>query len=340
MSGVGEPSAGTLRVRGVVAVLVVAAVVAVALVNPFAGDDRTATVSIVAPTVPDGVQDGIPVDLRGETIGTVCGLDISDPTVTRMDLCVADSSIADLTTDVRVSFASRNLFGSDAVRLTPTPSGTPLASGDTIAMATSPADHTITAAVRSAGSFTLPVLTPELTELLGDVSDTTIRMTPFLTTATLALQTVQQAEPAPVRTLLPTTADAVDGAGDAGAGAVTALETLVNTEWLLDRPYVGRVHTMIGDIGSLFSGLGLLFTGAGPLGSALDLVTAVTTPLDGALSGVTPGQVGLLIDRFGDVFHADSATGRTTISVSANLDVVPGVSAPLGLLVARAAAGS
>ncbi|MGW4479503.1 MlaD family protein [Rhodococcus triatomae] len=340
MSGVGEPSAGTLRVRGLAAVLIAGVAGAMVVVNPFAGDDPTARFTIVTPAVPDGIQDGVPVDLRGETVGTVCGLDISDRAVTRMDVCVDDVSIGKLTVDSQVSFVSRNLFGSDAVRLAPTTSGAPLSSGDTIVMATPPSDHTITAAVRSAGAFTLPVLTPELTELLNDVSDTTIRMTPFLTTATLALQTLQQADVAPVRTLLPTTADAVDGVGEAGAGAVTALETLVNTDDLLDRPYVARVHSMIGDIGTLFSGLGLLFTGAGPLASVLDMVTSVTTPLGGALSGVTPEQVGTLIDRFGGVFQTDATTGRTTVSVSANLDVVPGVSTPLNLIAARVGAGS
>ncbi|GAB35475.1 hypothetical protein [Gordonia otitidis] len=335
MSRARELSPASLRKRGVVAVLVVVAVVALFIVNPFGGGDDTVRFAIDAPSLPDGVQEGVPVDIRGETVGEVCGLDISRRDVTRMEVCVDTSAMGELTENTEVSFVSRNLFGSDAVRLNPTGSGPAVTGGSVIALAQAPSDYTVTATVRSAGSFTLPVLSPQLSDLLNQLSDTTVRLSPFLTAATVTLQTVQQGQRTRLSALLPTAADVFSGVGAAGAGGVKALEVLNSNPLLLDHAYVRQVAQMIGDIGDLFGGMGSLFNGLAPFGAFMDLTNAFTTPLGQSLQGVTPAQVGSLVDRFGGAFHTDPRTGRTTLSVSANLDVVPAVATPLSQLLTR-----
>ncbi|MGV9826383.1 mammalian cell entry protein [Gordonia sp. NPDC003429] len=335
-----EPSSRSLRMRGIVAVLVAAAVVALLVLKPFSGGPDTVRFAIDAPSLPDGVQEGIPVDIRGETVGSVCGLDVSRRDVTRMEVCVRPDAMGELTQDTAVSFVSRNLFGSDAVRLNPTGSGSPVTGGSVIALAQPPSDYTMTATVRSAGSFTLPVLTPELTALLNQLSDTTIRMAPFLTSAMVALQTLQRGQTSRLAPLLPTAADALNGVGAAGAGAITSLITITTNPLLSDHHYTEQVTQMIGDIGDLFGGMGALFNGMAGFGAFLDLTNAFATPMRQSLEGVTPAQVGALIDHFGGAFHTDPATGRTTLSVSANLDLVPGVATPLNQLLAGARSGS
>ena len=129
--------------------------------------------------------------------------------------------------------------------------------------------------------------------------------------------------------------DRFSGVGAAGAGGVKALEVLNSNPLLLDHAYVRQVAQMIGDIGDLFGGMGSLFNGLAPFGAFMDLTNAFTTPLGQSLQGVTPAQVGSLVDRFGGAFHTDPRTGRTTLSVSANLDVVPAVATPLSQLLTR-----
>ena len=340
MSRARELSPATLRKRGILAVLVAVAVVALVVLKPFSGGDDAVRFAIDAPSLPDGVQEGVPVDIRGETVGQVCGLDISRRDVTRMEVCVNRDAMGELTDNTAVSFVSRNLFGSDAVRLNPTGSGSSVTSGSTITLAQAPSDYTVTATVRSAGSFTLPVLSPQLSDLLKQVSDTTIRLSPFLTAATVTLQTVQQGQRTRLNALLPTAADAFSGVGAAAAGAIKGLNIFNSNPLLLDHGYVLQVAQMIGDIGDLFGGMGSLFNGLAPFGAFMDLTNAFTTPLGQGLSGVTPAQVGTLIDHFGNAFHTDSTTGRTTLSVTAHLDVVPGASAPLNQLLSRVGGGS
>ncbi|MBE7191702.1 MAG: mammalian cell entry protein [Gordonia polyisoprenivorans] len=333
-----EVSRGRQRMRGVVTVVVVVVVGVLFVVNPFAGDGDMVRFSIVAPEVPDGVQDGVPVDIRGETVGSVCGIDLSDPEKTRVDVCVRRPAMGELTQDAGVSFVSRNLFGSDALQLRPNSGGSRLSGGSVLAMSQSPADYTITATVRSAGAFTLPVLTPQLDQMLKQVSSTTIRLAPFLTATTVALQTLQQGQALPgggiqsLRPLTPTAADALDGIGKAASGGITAIEQITTAPFIADRSYTAGVTRMIPQIGSLFAGLGGLTTGTAPFAPGLDLVTAFTTPLTGPLSQVSAGELASLIDRFGGAFRTDPRTGKTTLSVSAELDVVPGVAAPLASL--------
>ncbi|MCF8603472.1 MlaD family protein [Gordonia sp. HY442] len=329
-----EPSAKTLRARGVLAVVVAAVVIAVVAVNPFAGPDDRMRFSIVAPSVPDGIRVGVPVDVRGETVGEVCDVDLSRSDSTRIVACVNSSATGELTDDAVVSFVSRNLFGSDALRLTPSGTGSRVASGSVLTLKDPPSNYTITATVRSAGSFTLPVLTPELSDLLGQVSDTTTRLAPFLTAATVTMQTMQRGDVTRLTSMMPTIDDALNGASQAGGGAVGALVKIISNRLLQDSGYTGRVQNMIADIGGLFSDLGTLFNGMSGLGATMDLMTAFTTPLRYALRDVTPGQVGSLIDRFGGAFHTDRATGRTTLSVDVDLDVVPGAATPLRALIA------
>lgn len=332
-----ELSRRSLRLRGLVAVALAVAlavgIAAVVITTPFSGDDGMVQFSITAPSVPDGIQEGIPVDVRGETIGTVCGLDISRTDETRLDLCVRQSEMGELTQDAAVSFVSRNLFGSDALRLTPDDAGSGVRAGSVIALSQAPADYTMTATVRSAGSFTLPVLTPELSDLLKQVSDTSIRLAPFLTAATITLQTMQRGQTVRLRTLLPTMADALDGMGVAGAGTVSGFENAMTTPNFADHAYVNRVLSMIGDIGDLFGGLGTLFNGMIGFGSVLDLVTAFASPLNTAFRGVTPGQVSTLLDHANGAFHTDPTTGKMVLSTEVNLDLVPAVSNPLSALV-------
>ena len=331
------PSSSTLRLRGVITVVIAAAVVALIVIRPFSGEDKTVDFTIAAPSLPDGIQKGIPVDIRGETVGTVCGLDISRPDAARVKVCVKQSQAGEITDDVAVSYASRNLFGSDALRLVPTATGNRVRTGSVISLAAAPADNTMTATVRSAGSFTLPVLTPDLSRLLTKVSDTTVRLSPFLTSAALTLQTLDRGQTTGktitrLRRLMPTAADAIDGVGEAGAGGIKSLETILTTPLLADHEYTARVQTMIGDIGALFSDLGALFSGMSDLGATMDVITAFTTPMSVSLRNVTADQIAGLIDRFGNVFHKDPATGKTVVRVSANLDVAPGVAGPLGVL--------
>ena len=124
-----EPSTRQLVTRGVAATAVIALVAIAAACNPFAGDGNIAELSIVAPAMPDGVQKGTPVDMRGETVGEVCKVDNSQAGSTRIGLCIDSTAMAALTPDTAASFVSRNLFGSDALRLIPTPDGQHLGEG-------------------------------------------------------------------------------------------------------------------------------------------------------------------------------------------------------------------
>lgn len=338
MIGGREVPAATLRIRGAIAVAAVAAVVAVVAINPFADRDAAVEFSIVSPSLPDGIRDGVPVDIRGETVGEVCRIDISRPDVTRVVVCVDSSAMGELTDAAAVSFVSRNAFGSDAVRLTPAATGRPLTTGSVLTLRQPPGDYTITATMRSAGAVTLPVLTPQLGELLTQVSDATIRLAPFLTAGTVLLQTLQRGEVDQLTGRLPTVADALDGAAQAGVGAFGALQTVIGNRLLADDDYTGRVSTMIADIGGLFSDLGALFNGMSGLGATMDLMTAFTTPLTGSLRGVSSRQIAELIDRVGGAFHTDPATGRTVLAVDVELGAVPGVAAGLNQLAAAAGA--
>lgn len=333
MSGSRAPSARTLRLRGIATVAVIGAVVIAVVANPFAGGhNNTIDFSIVAPSVPDGIQEGVPVVVRGESIGSVCGLDISRPDSTRVDLCVKKSEADELTDGMGISFVSRNLFGSDALQLTPGGGGQRVTGGSLLSMPQPPANYTVTAALRSAGGFTLPVLTPQLSDLLGRVGDASTRLAPFLTATTVALQTVQHGQLASLAQLLPTAADALNGIAAAGGGAVIGYNDAITTPNFKDRPFVQRVLTMIPGIGTLFSGIGITLDALSNFGPALDVVNAFTVPLTTALHGVTPAQVGTLIDHFGGAFHVDPRTGRVTLATQLNLDIAPGVVGPLRVL--------
>ena len=58
-----------------------------------------------------------------------------------------------------------------------------------------------------AGGFTLPVLTPKLTELVNEASDVAIRMAPFLTAGLVAMQTMERGNITALTRQMPMIAD-------------------------------------------------------------------------------------------------------------------------------------
>lgn len=312
---------------------VVCVLVAVWVVKPFSSDDEGFSIDVSAPSFADGVVVGTDVEMRGFLVGEVTAIDVSNPAAEVVTLRVADRFRDQFTSALAVRYASRTLFGSDAIDVVPSSEGEPLAPGATVEFADAIADYTITSTVRRVGHTTIPVLTPRLSNIIKQASADATQLAPFLTAGIAALNGVYRGQTKPLQETLPQLANVLEGFGSAMPQILEAFYLMIANPRYNDQIYVGKVNGMLDAFSQVIGGAGKLVSGAEGFGPVLDLVNAYVGPLHYAIRGVTAEQIAQLIERTDGAFVKQPGSDRVTLRADVDITSIPAVAAAVPRLI-------
>ncbi|NNH70885.1 MCE family protein [Nocardia uniformis] len=314
-----------LRLRGLTLLAVVAVVAAVWVYKPFKSDDKGFTIDVSAPSFADGVAVGTAVQMRGFLVGEVTAIDASNPSAEVVTLHVDNQFQDQFTSAAEVRYASRTLFGSDAIDVVPSPGGEPLIPGATLAFTDAIADYTITSTVRRVGRTTIPVLTPRLSEIIKQASADATQLAPFLTAGIAILNGVYRGQTTPLEQTLPPVADVLEGFGSTMPQILETFYLMIDNQRYNDQVYVGKVNNMLDAFSQMIGGAGKFVGGAEGFGNVLDLINAYVGPLHYAIRGVTADQIAQLIERADGAFVVQPGSDRVTLRADIDISVIPAV---------------
>ncbi|MEU1204985.1 MlaD family protein [Nocardia sp. NPDC005825] len=171
------------RRTGVVAAAVVATALAAGVCTQALRGDDALRVQVVAEQLGDGIVTGSDVRLDGVLVGSVESIEGAGSGRVRMMLALDESRLPGVTDSLSLLAAPGNLFGISELDLQRGTGGAPLRSGAVIELTGAAAqrlsDATTGALLRQLGRSVNQVLTPELAEVLRQVSTDSKAFTPL-----------------------------------------------------------------------------------------------------------------------------------------------------------------
>ncbi|WP_433561198.1 MlaD family protein [Nocardia sp. CA-151230] len=183
LPGVAMDSRSSRRTGAVAAMVVAVALAAGICYRSLRTDEDSLRVQVVAEQLGDGIVTGSQVRLDGVLVGSVESIDSAGPGRLRMTLALTESRLPGVTDSLSLLAAPGNLFGISELDLQRGTGGSPLRSGTVIEL-TGPAaqrlsDATTGALLRQLGQTTNQVLTPQLADVLRQVSTDSKAFTPL-----------------------------------------------------------------------------------------------------------------------------------------------------------------
>ncbi|WP_234802304.1 MlaD family protein [Mycolicibacterium fortuitum] len=359
----------TLIGAGFVAVLLVAVLVYVTAINPFGRPAKnTISVAIETPYVGQGVDDGTAVILHGVKVGEVTDIAKLADNRVRLDVELQAKPTKGLTNAVGIDFRPANYFGVTGVNLIPAEHGQALRNGASISV-TPAGNFTLQTLLYRLGELSQQVISPKLVSVIDRATRFTDGLNPLFETMILVSTTVTDVQTVSTEQLLRNATAITVGLPPFLDGTISTAEHYLRTELgvgfdpvknrennpnlpYYDEPmrryYDEAVHTLATDpdrfafgrvaeflVGAeldLFSKVGVLlsshtfdlFPVLGQVRVMADVVPRLVSPTD------LEAKLGELRSRL-ERMYAGSGEQRA-LQVRIVLDQLPGVAAPMGLI--------
>ncbi|MFD3458191.1 MlaD family protein [Nocardia fluminea] len=323
------------RVLGTLAVVLTLLGVLVWRVVPDSEPVDQIRVALLVGEVGEGVGEGTDVRLDGVRVGSVAAIDFAGRSRQRIELTLSGSQLFGLTNALTVDYAPGNLFGISAIELHSTAGGAELVDGSTVDLTDRDADRvhdaTLSALLKSTGQLTDEVLTPKLVELLSTVSRDLTAFTPLMQAIGTTARSYAETRQLPPSMLFDQFGSALTGLPPMLTGGLTLLNAEYTNKYL-------AVPDQLQRFGQMFEGIQyqllptvtqLLSTSQQYFGGILPMISLVLDRLSASVS--TPQrsgeQLSELLTRLDTAFR-DTPNGPV-LDVAVELDVVPGLAAPL-----------
>ncbi|MFE3960945.1 MlaD family protein [Nocardia sp. NPDC059091] len=219
---------------GVIAVAVTLALVTGWRMLP-ARDDGTLSVTVLTDKVGTGIKTGNDVRLDGVAVGRVEAIEGVDRRQ-RLTLTLRRDQLFGLTSTLGVDYVPGNLFGVAEITLERGQGGTALADGAVIDLTGAHADHvrdaTISTLLRSVGTFSTDVLTPDLMSVLDRISSGTSGFTPLVEAIVASVRAIADTQRLPSSFLLGQYGSTLAGLPSTTHGLLDLLSTAYDAEYL------------------------------------------------------------------------------------------------------------
>ncbi|ASL17546.1 organic solvent resistance ABC transporter periplasmic protein [Mycobacterium intracellulare subsp. chimaera] len=354
-----------LATIGLSVVLCVVLAASLIVVHPFGSRSADLlSVAISTPYVGQGVEPGTAVVLHGVKVGQVVGVAKTASGGVRLDTELQKQPLQGLTDAMSFDFRPINYFGVSGINLQPKPGGNPLHDGAEISSAPT-GNFTLSELLSNLGNVSQASLTPQLVSVIDRVTRYTDGLNPLFETAVTVTRAVTDVQAVPTEQLLANTASisaAFPGFTDAALEASRRLtdfkyypgQTFPPAETIPKRvsyPYMEgvsvpnyadetedywkNVYLAWSDIAAngLFGAVGKLEVSHVddllPLISGVKALTDITPPL------FRPQDIAQkladLRTRFEKLYAGNG--DQRAINVRVVLDSLPGVAAPLGVVV-------
>ncbi|MGV0714524.1 MlaD family protein [Mycolicibacterium sp. XJ662] len=354
-----------LATIGLVALLCIALVAILFAANPL--DDRAHdrfSVVINTPYVGQGVEAGAPVVLHGVEVGQVSNIANTAGGGVRLVTDLQKTPVRGLTDSMDIDFRTINYFGVPGINLDPKPGGQLLRDGSEVSVVPT-GNFTLSELLSQLGGVSTASLTPQLIQVMDRVTRYTDGLNPLFETAISVTQAVADVQTVPTEQLLANTTSIVAAFPEFNDVAVESTRRLIDYSYYpgqtfppaatITRPITppfleGVVVPNLADVSEeffqtvttefsrtasqgLFAAVGKLLSShvddLFPLIAGTKALTDTTPPL------LRPAEIAEklaeLRSRFERLYAGNG--DQRAMSVRVVLDSLPGVAAPLGIVV-------
>lgn len=350
---------------GLVVLLCIALVAILFTANPFGArsGDRLSVV-INTPYVGQGVEAGTPVVLHGVEVGRVANVATTADGGVRLVTDLQKTPVRGLTDSMNVDFRTINYFGVSGINLDPKPGGQVLRDGSEVSVEPT-GNFTLSELLAQLGDVSTASLTPQLIQVMDRVTRYTDGLNPLFETAISVTQAVADVQTVPTEHLLANTTSIAAAFPEFNDVAIESTRRLIDYSYYpgqtfppaatIARPITppfleGVTVPNLADVSEEFfqtvttefsrtASQGLFAAVGKLLGSHVDdlvpMISGIKALTDTTPPLLRPGDIAQklaeLRSRF-ETLYAGNGEQRA-VSVRVVLDSLPGVAAPLGIVV-------
>ncbi|MFW0788445.1 MlaD family protein [Gordonia sp. CPCC 205333] len=292
---------------------------------------------LVATSFGDGLEVGSNVRLRGVAVGEVTRLVSEGRDRQIATLSVDSDRMHELSSTMRTRFISDNLFGSTAIELIPRAGAVGLRAGQTIQL-DSIDNYTVTKLFRDAGRTVLGVVTDRLSSAIDDSAGLMSAITPFVTSALVAMESVRRTQNMTMEQILPRLGELIEGVSVLAPSALKSVNSFARVELLDSAELAVKSADLLTEISNLvFAFAGKAIGELRPTVPMLEGLTAMLSPINTSLAKVSQHDVRRLIAGMNGALHRRG--NRVELDVDVAIKTMPAVTAALSVLSVQSGGG-
>lgn len=328
--GARAPSSRKLRVRGLVAAVVLG-IAGIGLYQLGSGGyTKTFTLTVVADTLGEGLTPGAEVKFRGLTIGSVGSLETTGYNKQKMTLELEPDQATALAADTTAKFVSSNTFGLAAVELVSTGAGPRLRPGQSLLINSDVPPTSITGLLREGQRLGQIVDSADVEHIVAVVSRHSDLTEPVTRSFFDLAKMLADSQKVPFSQSLSVFATVINGASDAVPLINLAYELLNGMSFLAQPEGVQRVKVILDQSAKLLYNTDAVFarniSWLVPLADALRNILLPRMYMLGSLAPAYDRLSGL-IDRTSAAFPM--IDGKVRLQIEVIMDTMPGLPAAL-----------
>ncbi|MGA9490486.1 MAG: MlaD family protein [Mycobacterium sp.] len=328
--GARAPSSRSLRIRGLIAAVVLG-VAGVALYQLGSGGyDDTFKLTVVADVIGEGLTPGAEVKFRGLTVGSVKTLQTVGYNKQKITLELEPRQAKALAADTTASFVSSNTFGLAAVDLVSSGAGVRLRPNQTLLIGANVRSASITGLLRQGQKFGRMVDSPDVDHIIDVVRRHSDLTEPVTRSYFDLINMLVDSQKVPFSHSLSVFASVVNGASDSIPLLKLAYDLLNGMEFLAHPDGVERMDLILGQTSKLlFSADNIFAKNISWLVPFIGSVMNVLLPMSYTMGSFAPyyDRLSGLIDRTSAAFPV--VNGKVRMQIEVVLDAMPGLAAAL-----------
>jgi hypothetical protein len=329
--GVRAPSPRSLRIRGLIAAVVLG-IAGIGLYQLGTGSySDTFQLTVVADELGEGLTPGAEVKFRGLTIGSVKTLESFGYNKQKMTVELEPAQARALATDTTARFVSSNTFGLAAVELLSSGTGPRLRPNQTLLIGADVPSTSITGLLREGQKLGQIVDSPDVDHIIEVVRRHADLTEPVARSFFDLAKMLVDAQKVPFSQSLSVFASVVNGASDAIPLIKLAYDLLNGMAFLAHPDGVERMNEILDQTGQLLFKTDAIFA------KNVSWIAPIVTSLTDVLLPYSYMQASFapVYDRLSGLLDRTSAAfpiidGKVRMQIDVALDTMPGLSAALG----------
>ncbi|MCX2932107.1 MlaD family protein [Mycobacterium sp. CVI_P3] len=324
------PSSRSLRIRGLIAAVVLAVAGTMLYQLGTGGYANTFKVTVMADTLGEGLTPGAEVKFRGLTIGSVKTLQSAGFNKQKITLELEPRQAAALAADTTANFMSSNTFGLAAVELVSSGSGPRLSPNQTLVVDTNSRSASITGLLRQGQKFGRIMDSPDVDHIISIVRKHADLTEPVTRSYFDLVEMLTDSQKVPFSQSLSVLASVINGVNDAVPLVSLAYDLLNGMDFLAHPDGVDRMNLIMDQLAKL------LFTTDGIFAKHMTWLVPLT---GGIMSVWLPaayyyGSMSPAYDRISGLLDRTSTAfpiinGKVRLNIELTLDAMPGLAAAL-----------
>ncbi|WP_083149346.1 MlaD family protein [Mycolicibacterium moriokaense] len=330
--GVRALSSRSLRIRGLIAAVILGVAGTVLYQMGTGGFANTFKLTVLADTLGEGLTPGAEVKFRGLTIGSVESLQTVGYNKQKITLELEPRQAAVLTADTTANFMSSNTFGLAAVELVSSGTGPRLRPNQTLMVDTNARSTSITGLLREGQKFGDIIDSPDVDHIIEVVRRHSDLTQPVTRSYFDLIKMLADSQRVPFSQSLSVFASVINGVSDSVPLIGLAYDLLNGMEFLAHPDGVQRMNTILDQTTKLLlDTTEILAKNMSWLVPIIDAMMSVSLPLSYFQGSFAPAYDRLsgLLDRTSAAFPI--IDGKVRMQLELTLETMPGLAAALPL---------